>query len=354
MQRARGGHVAFLTQDAVPADEHWLSRLLAGFALAPDVGLAFGAYRPAAGASASVARELTAWFGSFSVGEPSGPRIDALEPDERTAPPSAFLGHRGFFTDANGAVARVAWQRVPFREIAYAEDHLLAQDMLRAGFAKVYVPDAAVVHSHEYSLWQWLRRSFDEARAMRDVYDWVAGPRVVARNFRGNVMADWRWVRGRAVTPRPLPGAGEPRCWPRRCRITVRAQPGSCSVVAPSDYRRLSSRGSRSKAARERSAPNRLQKALLRGSGVFSGTLSSMPTPAVGGERLPVVVARSVSKSFTRSRGAGAHAQGAGSASSASDPPQHLPGAQRHLLRGASRASSSGSPGATAAARAPC
>src|SRR6202008_1544202 len=29
------------------------------------------------------------------------------------------------------------------------------------------------------------------------------------------------------------------------------------------------------------------------------GTLSAMPTPAVDGERLPVVVARSVSKSFT-------------------------------------------------------
>jgi ABC-type polysaccharide/polyol phosphate transport system ATPase subunit len=32
---------------------------------------------------------------------------------------------------------------------------------------------------------------------------------------------------------------------------------------------------------------------------VLSATLSSMPTPAVGGERLPVVVARSVSKTFT-------------------------------------------------------
>jgi ABC-type polysaccharide/polyol phosphate transport system ATPase subunit len=35
------------------------------------------------------------------------------------------------------------------------------------------------------------------------------------------------------------------------------------------------------------------------GNGSISGTLWSMPTPAVGGERLPVVVARSVSKTFT-------------------------------------------------------
>jgi GT2 family glycosyltransferase len=196
MSTAHGDHVAFLTQDAVPAEDDWLAGLLAAFALASDVGLAFGPYRPKPGASVSVARELTTWFDSFSEG---GPRIDVLEPAQKDAPSRSFLGHLGFFTDANGCVARSAWEQVPFRPIAYAEDHLLAQDMLRAGFAKVYVPEAAVIHSHEYSPWQWMRRSFDEARSMRDVYDWAVDPRAAALNLRGNVVADWRWVRGEAV-----------------------------------------------------------------------------------------------------------------------------------------------------------
>ena len=38
VRRARGEYIAFLTQDAVPADDRWLSLLLEGFALAPDVG----------------------------------------------------------------------------------------------------------------------------------------------------------------------------------------------------------------------------------------------------------------------------------------------------------------------------
>ena len=42
VERASGAHVAFLTQDAVPADERWLARLLEGFELADDVGLVFG------------------------------------------------------------------------------------------------------------------------------------------------------------------------------------------------------------------------------------------------------------------------------------------------------------------------
>jgi len=206
MERARGEHVAFLTQDAVPAGEHWLKLLLASFSLAPDVGLAFGPYRPRPDASPSVARDLTEWFASFSAG--AEPRIDALGPDERSAPPSAFLGHRGFFTDANGCVARVAWRQVPFREISYAEDHLLAQDMLRAGFAKVYVPDAAVIHSHEYSAVGWLRRSFDEARAMQEVYGPAAalGPRATALGVWGRVGADRRWWRTRAEAPDGVEG----------------------------------------------------------------------------------------------------------------------------------------------------
>ncbi len=192
MSESHGDHVAFLTQDAVPAAEDWLAWLLAAFTLAPDVGLAFGPYRPRADASVSVRRELSTWFDLFAE---AGARIDRLTSGQEHAPARTFFGRLGYFTDANGCVARRAWEKVPFREIGYAEDHLLAQDMLRAGFAKAYVPEAAVIHSHDYSPGQWLRRSFDEARAMREVYDWTAGPRVVTRNLRGNVMADWRWVR---------------------------------------------------------------------------------------------------------------------------------------------------------------
>jgi GT2 family glycosyltransferase len=202
MAEASGEHVAFLTQDAVPSGADWLERLLAGFSLTPNVGLVFGPYRPRAGASPSVVRELSEWFGSLS--RDGAPRIDALDDERRgSLAPRDFLGPLGFFTDANGCVARSAWERVPFREIAYAEDHLLAQDMLRAGFAKVYLPGAAVIHSHEYSPWGWLRRSFDEARAVREIYGHVpaGSPRAAARAVWGNVGADRRWLRAAAGAP---------------------------------------------------------------------------------------------------------------------------------------------------------
>jgi glycosyltransferase involved in cell wall biosynthesis len=196
MQRTGGEVVAFLTQDAVPAGEHWLARLLAGFAAADAVGLVFGPYIPRADASAMVRRELEAWFRSLS---PDGSvRVDRLAPSERAAPPRALYGARGYFTDANGAVARAAWERVPFRPVAYAEDHALAHDVLQAGFAKVFAPDAAVIHSHDYGAWEWTRRSFDEARAVRELYELedLGDVRRLARSARGSVGADLRYAGG--------------------------------------------------------------------------------------------------------------------------------------------------------------
>ena len=155
-ERSCGSHVAFLTQDAVPADERWLARLLQGFRDGEDVGLVFGPYRARADASLMVRRELDEWFGSLPTAAERG------------------LGHapdvrRSFFTDANGCLARAAWERVPFRPVAYAEDQLLARDMLAAGYAKVYRPDAAVIHSHQHSPLEQFRRSFDEWRGLREV-----------------------------------------------------------------------------------------------------------------------------------------------------------------------------------------
>jgi glycosyltransferase involved in cell wall biosynthesis len=189
VREAQGAHVALLTQDAEPADSRWLERLLGGFALAPDVGIVYGPYRPRPAASAGVRIELERWFASLS---PDGlPSIERLEQHERELPALALIGRRGFFTDANACVARVAWEQVPFRAVPYAEDRVLAVDMLRAGYAKAFIPDAAVLHSHDYSTLEDLRRGFDEWRGLLEVYGWrePAGAAALARRLRGELGA---------------------------------------------------------------------------------------------------------------------------------------------------------------------
>jgi rhamnosyltransferase len=187
MGAAKGAHVALLTQDSEPADERWLERLIGGFELAADVGIVYGPYRPRPDAPFPVRMELDRWFASLS---PDGtPQVERLQEDERSLPVIRMVGRRGFFTDANACLARAAWERVPFRDVPYAEDRVLAIDMLRAGLAKAFVPAAAVIHSHDYTTTEQLRRCFDEWRGLREVYGWrePASPTHLLAQLRGEL-----------------------------------------------------------------------------------------------------------------------------------------------------------------------
>jgi rhamnosyltransferase len=220
MELARGARVAFLTQDAVPAGDGWLSALMGGFD-GEDVGLVCGPYLPRPDASPMVRREFEDWFASI----PSlarGPLGENVQPGPHT-----------FFSSANGAVSRTAWERVPFRDVPYAEDQRLALDMMNAGFSKAYVPAAGVVHSHDYPLGERFRRWFDEFRALREVYDYRAplGPRRVLGVIRREVARD-------------RVAAGDSIVWESLCYHTVRALGaglGSRADSLPAGIRRLCS-----------------------------------------------------------------------------------------------------------------
>jgi rhamnosyltransferase len=170
MREARGERVALLSQDAEPAGERWLEHMLSGFELAPDVALVYGPYRPRPSASLAVRLELEHWFASLSPD--GGPRLERLQAGEHSLPAAELVGRRGFFTDANACLARAAWERMPYRDLAYAEDRALALDMLRAGYAKAFIPEAVVLHSHDYAPLEHLRRCFDEWRGLLEVYGW--------------------------------------------------------------------------------------------------------------------------------------------------------------------------------------
>ena len=119
-------------------------------------------------------------------------------------PARELFGRRTFFTDANACLRRDIWQRIPFRAVAYAEDHALALDVLRAGYAKVYMPDAGVWHSHDYTTLQQFRRAFDEWRGLLEVYGWrePADPRQLVRRLRGELGSQWRELAASGASPR--------------------------------------------------------------------------------------------------------------------------------------------------------
>ncbi|HWK27399.1 MAG TPA: glycosyltransferase [Solirubrobacter sp.] len=203
VELARGDHVAFLTQDATPADERWLAAVLEGFAQAPDVALVFGPHDPRPDASHMIKCEMERHFATWGEG------IDVQRLGRSAADLAAyraFPGRLTFFSDVNGAVAKWAWREIPYRPVPYAEDQLLGREMIEAGYAKVYQPEMRVVHSHDYPPTRFFRRYFDEFRSLREVLDHVevAHPVRTPMTIRGLVGHDRRWLARQGVTGRAL------------------------------------------------------------------------------------------------------------------------------------------------------
>ena len=194
MRLARGEHVAFLTQDAIPAHDTWLAALLEGFEAAPNVAAVFGPHLPRPGASHMIRRELAQ---HFAIWGDEGIDVQRLDRSPRgMAQYRADPGRLTFLSDVNCCLARSAWEKVPFREVPYAEDQLLGRQLIEAGYAKVFHPRAQVLHSHDYRPITFVRRYFDEYRGLREVlgYREPRGLVQTLRSVRAQAAADRRWL----------------------------------------------------------------------------------------------------------------------------------------------------------------
>ena len=179
-ERTSGELICFLTQDATPCPG-WLAAYREAFTLDEHVGAAYGPHLPRADTSPMIARELTEFFAEFS-------------PDGR--PVVQHRSQASFLSNANACYARACWQEIRFRDVGYSEDQAFGTDMLRAGWAKVYHPGAAVLHAHDYGAGEFMRRYFDEYRGLHQSTGHVEpfGMLATARHVRRQVAADRRWL----------------------------------------------------------------------------------------------------------------------------------------------------------------
>lgn len=203
ISEATGDVVALLTDDSMPADDGWLDAIVEGFGQADDVALVFGPQLPRPEHSHTVRREMHEHFKTWGDGE----RIDVQRVgDDNASEYEINQGKFTFFSDANGAVARWAWEKIPYRNVAYAEDQLIGREMIEAGYAKVFHPGAAVLHSHDYSTWKFFQRHFDEYRAMLEVAGYRApvGIRSGTRTVIGLTRSDRAFLREESVGGRAL------------------------------------------------------------------------------------------------------------------------------------------------------
>jgi glycosyltransferase involved in cell wall biosynthesis len=156
---ARGTFIAFITQDAIPANRMWLMNLIAPLQEDRNVAGVFGCH---------IAHEEHNQLTSYDLDQHFNRWIfrshrKAIELDEsRKIKDAPVSNHERFYSDNNSCLRRSAWEEVPLPDVVYGEDQLWAIDILRHGFKKAFAPTAVVRHSHEYNFRDALIRANTE------------------------------------------------------------------------------------------------------------------------------------------------------------------------------------------------
>lgn len=145
--RAKGEIVVFLSQDALPVDKYWLKNLLKNFS-DPQVAGVFGRQIPY-----EQTNSLEKYF--YEKSYPGKSRRLTQKSDQN------FSNQNLFFSNVNGAARKSLLTKYPFRsDLVMSEDQYWAREVINSGYEIVYEPDAAVFHSHNYTLWSLFRRYY--------------------------------------------------------------------------------------------------------------------------------------------------------------------------------------------------
>jgi rhamnosyltransferase len=182
-----GEVLVFTTQDAVPASEHWLARLVAALNGDGVVG-AYGRQLPHENATPPEQFFLDFMYGP----SPRTQRLGGIE---------ELSFEQTLFSNVNSAIPRSVWEANPFRDdVTMSEDQEWSRRMLLAGHTIVYEPEAAVRHSHSYTLRGAFRRFYDSGASAGRSY--VAGEEsraALRRAFRRYAVGElsWLWRTGR-------------------------------------------------------------------------------------------------------------------------------------------------------------
>jgi len=161
--QARGEFLVFLSQDAIPANEHWLEHLLAPLREDPLIAGAFSRHRPRPNCHPMEWHRIVAYeLHSQSEGQVY---TAAGNPDYERNPARYRI-----FANSSSAIRRAVWEQIPFPEVEFAEDQAWAEQVLTAGYKTAYAAKSVVVHSHSYGPWVNFCRHFEHARAMRELF----------------------------------------------------------------------------------------------------------------------------------------------------------------------------------------
>lgn len=166
IQQAGGELVVLLVQDAVPVSESWLAALTAPLIGDPGVAGSYARQLPRPDASAITRHNLSQWAASSNtartVAVASQAEFEALEPSAQF--------ERCAFDNVCSCIRRSIWVQHPYRPTPIGEDVEWAREVLLAGYRIAYVPQAAVIHSHDRSIRYEFARTYVLHRRLFELF----------------------------------------------------------------------------------------------------------------------------------------------------------------------------------------
>ena len=149
-RQVSGDYLVFLSQDAVPTDEHLIENLLHSFEKEASIAAAYARQLPCENAD----------------------RIESLTrlynyPDDSCVKSLTDIGRYGiktfFFSDVCSIYRRTTFEELGGFEspILTNEDMLMAYRLMQVGYKTCYQTEAKVYHSHNLTLRQQYQRNFD-------------------------------------------------------------------------------------------------------------------------------------------------------------------------------------------------
>jgi rhamnosyltransferase len=166
IRRAQGRFIALLVQDALPANEWWLERLIDPMLRDEAIAGVYSRQIPRPGSDAFVQRHVNDHVASRP--EPRRQQLDgsidltALSLEAKIALFS--------FDNVSSAIRRSVWERFPFGRAAFGEDIRWAKRVMEAGYAIYYQPDSIVIHSHDRSAWYDFKRFVASYRLYHELF----------------------------------------------------------------------------------------------------------------------------------------------------------------------------------------
>ncbi|KVS05674.1 hypothetical protein WK32_12475 [Burkholderia vietnamiensis] len=210
-----GEYIVFLTHDALPAQNTWLTEMVRIADQDPQIAGVFGRHIAYEGENVFVARELDLHFSGFAANP-----VTWMEDQERYKNDVGYRQFLHFFSDNNSLLRRSVWQTHKYPDVDFAEDQQWAKTIIENGWRKGYAHDAVVYHSHHYRIIERLRRSFDESYAFKRYFDYD-----LCQNT-GKLWRDWKYL-----TSRDMQYCFGDRVWKRA--------PLNCAVQPFDNFARL-------------------------------------------------------------------------------------------------------------------